>query len=325
MLRTRLTEKLKLVHPVISAPMGFAAGGRLAAAVSAAGGLGLIGGGYGDEGWLREQFAAAGNQHVGCGFITWSLKKQPHLLDVALEHSPGVMFLSFGDPEPFAGRIREAGVPLICQIQTLADARRAIDVGAEILVAQGAEAGGHGEKRATFTLVPEVADLISERAPKTLLCAAGGVADGRGVAAALVLGADGVVIGSRFWASEEALVHPNLHKAAVAAGGDDTLRSAVIDIVRSRDWPARYDLRSLKNGFTDRWVGREAELRTAAQIEDERYVEAAATGDTGMVSAVVGEAVGLIHDIAPAAKVLQDLVIEAEGILRQKAPQWVSA
>jgi nitronate monooxygenase len=325
MLRTRLTEKLKLVHPVISAPMGFAGGGKLAAAVSAAGGLGLIGGGYGDEGWLREQFAAAGNQHVGCGFITWSLKKQPHLLDVALEHGPGAMFLSFGDPEPFAGRIRQAGVPLICQIQTLADARHAIDVGAEILVAQGAEAGGHGEKRATFTLVPEVADLISERAPKTLLCAAGGIADGRGLAAALVLGADGVVIGSRFWASEEALVHSNLHKAAVAAGGDDTLRSAVIDIVRSRDWPARYDLRSLKSGFTDRWVGREAELRTAVQIEAERYAEAAATGDTRMVGAIIGEAVGLIHDIAPAAKILQDLVSEAEGILGQKAPKWVSA
>ena len=177
------------------------------------------------------------------------------------------MFLSFGDPEPFAERIRQADVPLICQIQTVADARHAIDVGAEILVAQGAEAGGHGEKRATFTLVPEVADLITQRAPKTLLCAAGGVADGRGLAAALVLGADGVVVGSRFWASEEALVHPNMHKAAVAAGGDDTLRSAVIDIVRSLDWPARYDLRSLKSGFTNRWEGREAELRAVAQAE----------------------------------------------------------
>jgi len=325
MLRTRLTEKLKLVHPVISAPMGFAAGGRLAAAVSAAGGLGLIGGGYGDEGWLREQFAAAGNQHVGCGFITWSLKEQPHLLDVALEHKPIVMFLSFGDPEPFAGPIRQAGVPLICQIQTLADARRAIDVGAEILVAQGAEAGGHGEKRATFTLVPEVADLISQRAPKTLLCAAGGVADGRGLAAALVLGADGVVIGSRFWVSEEALVHPNLQKAAVAAGGDDTLRSQVIDIVRSRNWPARYDLRSLKSGFTDRWAGKEAELRPAVPMEAERYAEAATAGDTRIASAIVGEAVGLIHEVAPAAKILQDLVIEAERILGQKAPKWVSA
>src|SRR5438045_3660881 len=152
MLRTRLTERLKIVHPVISAPMGFAGGGRLAAAVSAAGGLGLIGGGYGEERWLRNQIQAAGGERVGIGFITFSLKKQPHLLDIALEGAPAAIFLSFGDPEPFVGRIRAAGVPLICQIQTGPDARRAIDLGADVVVAQGAEAGGHGEKRSTLSL-----------------------------------------------------------------------------------------------------------------------------------------------------------------------------
>src|SRR5262245_21925665 len=205
-MRTRLTERLKIEHPILSAPMGFAGGGKLAAAVTAAGGLGLIGGGYGEEKWLREQLAAAGNQRVGCGFITWSLKKQPHLLDIALERVRGALFLSFGDPAPFAPRIKQAGVPLICQIQSLADAKHAIDVGADILVAQGSEAGGHGERRATFTLVPEVADLIAARPPTTLLCAAGGVAAGRALAAALALGADGVLVGTRFPASEEALV-----------------------------------------------------------------------------------------------------------------------
>jgi len=320
MLRTRLTERLKLIHPVISAPMGFASGGKLAAAVSAAGGLGLIGGGYGNEQWLREQFAAAGNQHVGCGFITWSLEKQPHLLDIALDRAPGAMFLSFGDPEPFAARVKRAGVPLICQIQTLKDARRAIEVGADILVAQGTEAGGHGEKRATFTLVPEVADLISAQAPDVLLCAAGGVANGRGLAAALALGADGVVMGSRFWASEEALVHPNLQKAAVAAGGDDTLRSRTIDIVRGLDvWPARYNLRTMTSRTTDRWHAKDAELRAVAVAEAKRYAEAAAVGDAGIVSPIVGEAVGLIHDIAPAGKILQDMEKEAEGILTKNA------
>jgi nitronate monooxygenase len=326
MLRTRLTERLKITHPVISAPMGFASGGKLAAAVSAAGGLGLIGGGYGNETWLREQFAAAGNQRVGCGFITWSLRKQPVLLDLALERTPAAMFLSFGDPEPFAARIKQAGVPFICQIQTIADARRAIEVGADILVAQGTEAGGHGEKRATFTLVPEVADLLSARAPDTLLCAAGGVADGRGLAAALALGADGVVMGSRFWASEEAIVHPGLQKAAVAAGGDDTLRSRVIDMVRGLDvWPPRYNLRTLKSQTTERWQGREAELREVASAEVDRYAEAAAKGDATIVSGIVGEAVGLIHDIAPARTIIETLVGEAERILRQKAPAWLSA
>lgn len=320
MLRTRLTERLKLTHPVISAPMGFASGGKLAAAVSAAGGLGLIGGGYGNEQWLREQFAEAGNQHVGCGFITWSLQKQPHLLDIALDHAPGAMFLSFGDPEPFAARVKRAGVPLICQIQTLKDARRAIEVGADILVAQGSEAGGHGEKRATFTLVPEIADLIAAQAPDVLLCAAGGVADGRGLVAALVLGADGVVMGSRFWASEEALVHPSLQKAAVAAGGDDTLRGRTIDIVRGLDvWPARYNLRTMRSQTTDRWHGKDAELRAVADAEAKRYAEAAAAGNAEIVSPIVGEAVGLIHEVAPAGKIVQDIVAEAEGILTKEA------
>ncbi|MGH6875565.1 MAG: NAD(P)H-dependent flavin oxidoreductase [Aestuariivirgaceae bacterium] len=324
MLRTRLTQAFKLDHPVISAPMGIVSGGRLAAAVSAAGGLGLIGGGYGDERWLREQFAAAGNQPVGCGFITWSLHKQPHLLDIALEHAPGAMFLSFGNPEPFVAKIKQQGVPLICQIQTLADAQHAIDVGADVLVAQGAEAGGHGEKRATFTLVPEVADLLSARAPHVLLCAAGGIADGRGLAAALVLGADGVVVGTRFWASEEALVNANLHKVALAASGDDTVRSRVIDMVRGLDfWPSRYNLRTLKSETTDRWHGREAELRNVAEAEAQRYAQAAASGDGRIVSGIVGEAIGLIHDIAPAGKILHDLVNEAEEILRNRAPAWL--
>lgn len=168
--------------------------------------------------------------------------------------------------------------------------------------------------------MPEVADLISERAPDTLLCAAGGVADGRGLAAALVLGADGVVMGTRFWASEEALVHPNLQKAALTANGDDTLRSRVIDIIRGIDWPARYDLRTLKSRTTDRWVGRESALQAVAEAQIKRYAEAAATGDARVVSAIVGEAVGIIREIAPAGKILEELVSEAERILSRQAP-----
>jgi nitronate monooxygenase len=326
MLRTRLTERYKLQHPIISAPMGFVGGGKLAAAVSAAGGLGLIGGGYGEENWLREQFAAAGNQRVGCGFITWSLKKQPHLMDIALSHSPAAMFLSFGNPEPFVGPIKRAGVPLICQVQTVRDAQHAIDLGADMLVAQGSEAGGHGEKRATFTLVPEIADLIQRRAPDTLLCAAGGVGDGRGLAAALVLGADGVVAGTRFFAAAEALVHRNLQEAALTAGGDDTLRSRVIDMVRGLDfWPARYDLRTLRSGATERWHGREADLKAVFEAEKARYMAAAAKGDSSVVSAIVGEATGLIHEIAPAGEIMRAMSAEATDILRRKAPGWLAA
>lgn len=324
MLRTRLTMRFGLDHPVILAPMGFVSGGRLAAAVSEAGGLGLVGGGYGDERWLQEQFAAAEGQRIGCGFITWSLMKQPHLLDIALERAPAAIFLSFGDPEPFAARIKQAAVPLICQIQSVGHARHAIGVGADVLVAQGAEAGGHSERRATFTLVPEVADLIATLAPETLLCAAGGVGDGRGLAAALCLGAAGVVVGTRFWASDEALIHPKLQAAAVEATGDETLRSRVIDILRDHDdWPARYEVRTLRSAATDRWHGRESELRAAVEPEARRYARAAARGDARNVSPIVGEAIGLIHEVAPAGEIVRSMISEAEDVLN-KAPAWVS-
>lgn len=111
--------------------------------------------------------------------------------------------LSFGSPVPFAPRIKAAGATLICQVQNMEHARAAVDVGADVIVAQGAEAGGHGLVRATFTLVPEIADYLAKAAPATVLVAAGGVADGRGLAAALMLGADGALIGSRFWAKRK--------------------------------------------------------------------------------------------------------------------------
>ncbi|HJU30194.1 MAG TPA: nitronate monooxygenase [Hyphomicrobiaceae bacterium] len=317
---TRLTERLGITHPIISAPMDLIAGGRLAAAVSAAGGLGLLGGGYSDEPeWFDREFAAAGNQAVGCGFITWALRARPELLDRVIARKPKAIFLSFDDPEPFAGRIKAAGIPLFCQLQTRADAERALDCGADVIVAQGTEGGGHGGIRATLTLVPEIADLIASRAPQTLLCAAGGIADGRGLAAALMLGADGVVVGTRFWASREALVHPNLHDAAVAAGGDDTARQSVLDIVRGRPWPARYTGRVLKNAFVREWLGREEELRSARDEQATRYRAAAAAGDTTIAATIVGEAVGLIHAIEPAGRIVERMVAQAETALRRGA------
>ena len=243
-LYTRLTEMLSIEHPIISAPMAFAAGGKLAAAVTAAGGLGLIGGGYGDAEWLEREFAEARNTRVGCGFITWSLAKRPVLLELVLAHSPAAVMLSFGSSVQFAPRIKGAGATLICQVQNMEHARAAVGVGADIIVAQGAEAGGHGLVRATFTLVPEIADYLAKAAPATVLVAAGGVADGRGLAAALMLGADGALIGSRFWASAEALVHAAFQNAAIDADGDATTRTTVVDIVRKADWPNRLRLGS---------------------------------------------------------------------------------
>lgn len=314
-LETRLTQRLRLEVPIISAPMAFAAGGRLAAAVSAAGGLGLIGGGYGDEAWLREQFALVPRGSVGCGFITWSLRKQPHLLDLALENEPRAVCLSFGDPEPFSARIKASHALLLCQVQTRRDAERAIACGADIVIAQGSEAGGHGQSRATLTLVPEVADLISARAPDTLLCAAGGIADGRGLAAALMLGADGVLVGSRLWASTDANVGPRMHAAALSATGDDTVRSQLMDLARRLEWPSRYTARVLKNKLIERWQGREAELMAVAEVEAEKYRAAWVNDDPDGSNTFVGEAVGLIGEVSPVDEIIRDLVTGAEARL----------
>ena len=316
MIKTRLTESLGIEYPVIQAPMAFAAGGKLAAAVSSSGGLGLIGGGYGDEDWLSEQFDAAGSQRVGCGFITWSLAEKPHLLTLVLERNPSAIFLSFGDPAPFVETAKAAGVPVICQVQTLKDAIRAIEVGADIIVAQGTEAGGHGEKRATFTLVPEVADYIAAKSPEVLLCAAGGIGDGRGLAAALMLGADGVLIGSRFWATQEALVDPNMHRAALEATGDQTIRSSVMDIARELNWPNRYTARVLQNKFTDRWNDDIDGLIEQATSESARWNDAWADGDTNVANTFVGEVTGLINSIEPAAALMHDIVSQARKLLQ---------
>ncbi len=314
-LATRLTERLGIAHPILSAPMALAGGGALAAAVTRAGGLGLIGGGYGDAGWIAQEFAAAGNTQVGCGFITWSMANKRELLTQALAHRPAALMLSFGDPRPFSAEIAAAGVPLICQCQTLAHVRQAIEAGAAIIVAQGTEAGGHGASRATLPFVPEVADLIARESPDTLLLAAGGVADGRGLAAALMLGADGVLAGTRFWASREAMVHERHHAAAIAATGDQTVRSSLPDIARQLDWPKPFDIRVSANAFIANWAGRDAVLKDAIATEGPAYREAFMAGDPDKAAVIFGEAAGLISDIPSAGEIVERMVAEAAALL----------
>lgn len=316
---TRLTESLGIRHPILLAPMGSVSGGALAAAVTRAGGLGLIGGGYGDGEWLEREFAAAGNHRVGCGFITWSLAKRPHLLDAALAHRPAAVMLSFGDPRPFAAAIKAAGARLICQVQSLAHLEEALTVGADIIVAQGTEAGGHGASRATLPLVPQLADIVARRAPDALVVAAGGIADGRGLAAALMLGAEGVLIGTRFYASAEALAHPAAKARMAAADGEETVRTTTIDIVRDIPWPAAFTARVLRNDFTARWHGAEAALVAVQPREMARYFAAAAIGDFGTACVLGGEAMGLFDAVLPAGEIVERMVAEAEAALRAGA------
>ncbi|HET8745806.1 MAG TPA: nitronate monooxygenase [Ramlibacter sp.] len=318
-LTTRLTRRLDLRCPVVSAPMAFAAGGALAAAVTRAGGLGLIGGGYGDADWLAQQFTLAQGERVGVGFITWSLARTPSLLTAVLRHRPAAVMLSFGDPRPFAEEVRAAGAALICQCQSLAHVRDAIAAKADVIVAQGTEAGGHGALRATFTLVPEVADELAAHAPETLLLAAGGVADGRSLAAALMLGADGVLVGTRLWASHEALVKEGHQRALLATDGDGTLRTRIPDIVRQLPWPEGFTARIRRNAFTAKWHGREAALAEAAAVEGPRYRQAAEAGDAEQTAVWFGEAAGLIHAIEPAAQIIERMVSQARERLDSAA------
>ncbi len=314
-LATRLTRAWNLRHPVVSAPMAFAAGGALASAVSRAGGLGLIGGGYGDPAWLEEQFDAARGATVGVGFITWSLRKSPSLLTDALKRRPCAVMLSFGDPRPFVDEIRAAGAKLICQCQEMAHVMDAVEVGADLVVAQSTEAGGHGALRGAMSFVPEAADYLKAHAPATLLLAAGGIADGRGLAAALMLGADGVLVGTRFWASNEALVKPRHHEAIVATDGDGTLRTRTPDIARQIPWPRGFTARVRKNTFTDRWHGREEELERNLAVEGPRYRKAFNEGDPEDTAVWFGEAAGLVHAIEPAQAILERMVAEAKARL----------
>jgi len=325
-LSTRFTRAFGLRVPVASAPMAGAAPAGLAAAVSGAGGLGLLGGGYGLEHDIGRAFDEAGGVQIGVGFITWALAERGHLLDEALARRPRAVMLSFGDLAPFAAKVRAAGVPLICQCQTLRHVREALAAEAEVVVAQGSEAGGHGASRGTMSFVAEVADFLGEHRPETLLLAAGGIADGRGLAAALMLGADGVLMGTRFWASRESGVKASLQDAAIAADGDATVRTNVPDLARGLRWPWPFTISTLNTGIIRDWAADEEAARAQPELQERlrsRYAAGAERGDPEDTAVVVGQATGLIRDRPSAAELVRRISAEAAERLRM-APGFVT-
>jgi nitronate monooxygenase len=327
LIRTRFTERFGVRHPILAAPMALISGGRLARAVTAAGALGLVGGGYagilGGEPDLEAELRLAGNGRFGVGFITWALAQAPERLEAALAHGPACVFLSFGDPRPFAGTIARAGVRLICQVQSLRQIDEALEAGAAVIVAQGSEAGGHGARRSTLPFVPEAADHLARRSPDTLLLAAGGIADGRGLAAALMLGADGVVVGTRFWSSAEALTPGAATDLAAMSTGDDTVRTTAIDALRGVPWPADFSFRMIQNDLTRAWAGREAEAAAAFGSLKADYDAARARGDLAIAAAVAGEAIGLIRDRPPVGEIVEAMIREAAQRLSGAASRWL--
>ncbi|MEP6656270.1 MAG: nitronate monooxygenase [Betaproteobacteria bacterium] len=314
MIATALTKMFGLAHPIVLAPMGGVSGGSLAAAVSNAGGLGLVGGGYGDPAWIRTELSRVKEETRrpwGIGVITWSIERS--VLKLSLGYQPDAFMLSFGDPRPYAPAIKAAGCKLICQVQDVEQAGVACDAGADLIVAQGTEAGGHGGRRATLPLVPAVVDAV---APVPVV-AAGGIADGRGLAAALMLGAHGALIGTRFYASAEALGQDRAKQCIVAARGSETARTRVFDIVRGYPWPAGYSGRALRNRFMERWDGRESDLERALEAERAAYQAAAREGDCDTTVVWAGEAADLITSVDAATVIVARMSAEAEAQLRE--------
>jgi len=329
--RSRFSERFGLTTPIALAPMAFATGGELAAACAKAGTLALVGGAYGDRDWTAREYShaeealtddAAASARLGCGFITWKLAEDASALDWVLDRSvkPAALMLSFGDPTAIAKRITDAGIPMICQVQNMAQVPEAVAAGASVIVAQGAEAGGHGmnalDGRSTFTLVPEIADYLAAQAPDVQLLAAGGIADGRGLAASLLLGADGALVGTRLWACTESLAPETAIAEAIAADGDSTARSKVFDILREKNWPAHFDFRALRNAIHRKWEDRIEQLATNPQEAIEDYGAGVAEGDYSRAHVTVGESTGLIQNARNAADVIASIDTEARKLLR---------
>jgi nitronate monooxygenase len=220
--------------------------------------------------------------------------------------------LSFGDPAPFAPRIRSAGARLICQVQDEAMAQQALAAGADILIAQGTEAGGHGASRTTIDLMPAIVDLAAGRVP---VVAAGGIADGRGLAAMMMLGAGGVLLGTRFYASQEADGADEAKRRICAATSGATVRGIIFDLSRNNVWPAPFTGRGLINDHARRWIGREVEMMQNVAAVAADYAAAKVAGNFDVAAVIAGEAVGLIHDIPPAAEIVERIATEAEQLL----------
>jgi len=275
--------------------------------------LGLVGGGYGDPEWLRAELSTARSATTrpwGVGLITWHTTQET--VELALSYEPHAFMLSFGDPRPFVPAIKEAGCSLICQVQDVEDGKAAKAAGADIIVAQGTEAGGHGADRSTLPLVPAVVDAVAQ----TPVLAAGGIADGRGLAAALMLGAQGALMGTRFYAATEALGHERAKDHIVAAKGRDTRRTRVFDVVRQHAWPQPYTGRAIRNRFMERWGSREEDLSVALDEENPRFRTAVRNGDFDTAMIWAGEGVDLISDVAPAGELVRRIGAQTEAYLR---------
>ena len=317
MIRTRLCDLLGIEHPILNAPMAGTAGGELAAAVSEAGGFGMIGGtSGGGPDWLRAQIRTARqktSRPFGVGFIS-SFPDVDDLVHVALEERVAAINHSFADPGPYVAAAHAAGVRVFAQVQTVELAAAAAQAGVDLVVAQGTEAGGHTGLSGTLALVPAVVDTVGN----VPVVAAGGIADGRGLAAVLMLGAVGAWMGTRFVASREWGGGAWEQRAVLEAGADDTVRTSVYDLVRAARFPEGIADRVLRNPFNAAWHGREAAIPEQRAELQRRLEDAAQRGDAAVVDVSAGVDVGLVRTVEAAGDVVRRTVFEAEQVMRAR-------
>ena len=318
MLTTRLCTFLGIDFPIINAPMAGTASAELATAVSKAGAFGMIGAGADpDPTWLLEQVHAVREKTsspFGVGFSS-SFPGLEKAIEAALDAQVAAIGHSFIDPTQLINQAKGSGVKIFAQVQTMANAKKAIAAGADVIIAQGSEAGGHTSHLGTLSFVRAVVKIAGD----IPVVAAGGIADGPGLAAALMLGAEGAWIGTRFVASLE-WAGPEWAKGQVIlADVDDTILTNVYDLVS--DAPYDHDVvgdRVISNSFTDRWHGREAEMMTRQSELREDIATATAAEDATTAPVRAGAASGLIRSVEPASYILREIVSQAEAILRHR-------
>lgn len=325
-MRTMLCDRLGIEVPIVQAPMGGAAGAKLAAAVCNAGGLGTLPLWTLDADGLKAEIAALRALTDRPFAANLNLRfPQAERLDLCLAARAPVVSFFWGDQGPLVGRAKDAGAIVLQTVGSAEHARRAVDGGADVVVAQGWESGGHVWGRvATMALVPAVVDAVGA----TPVIAAGGIADGRGMAAALALGAAGVWIGTRFLASSEAEIHPHYLARVLGASEDDTVH---LDDLFDVGWPDAPH-RLLRNAAVNDWEaagrppsgsrpGQGAVVARSAAGEVLRYTATLPTpdfeGDLDDLSMWAGQGVAQARAVRPAGEIVREIAGDAAAILRR--------
>jgi NAD(P)H-dependent flavin oxidoreductase YrpB (nitropropane dioxygenase family) len=324
MLRTRICALLGIEHPIVLGGMGNATSPELVAAVSTAGGLGVLGATRQNPEELARDAAAiraATTRPFGLNLLLFM--ERPGQYDAFLAARPKVISTAWAaieqDLGSYVARAHAAGALAMHMISTVAEAKVAARAGVDIIVAQGTEGGGHIGLMGTMPLVPMV---VSAVAPIPVL-AAGGVADGRGLAAALALGADGVLLGTRFLATDESPIAKGFKQAILDSDGHDTLVTDIPDVASGNTWPGAY-VRVRRNRFIEEWMGRDNELRRRRVEVSAQLRQAAQAGDPDRGAVMIGQTAGLIDRIEPAADLVRQISRDAEAILRERLPSLLA-